>query len=65
VEPTLNIVAFRSGNDTKLLSEKLWKKGWFVSYIPRYDCIRVVVMPHVTRKHAVVFLKDLVNSNKK
>ncbi len=59
VEPTLNIFAFQSRN-TKILSKSLWAKGWFVSYVPRYDCIRVVVMPHVKRKHIDKFLRDLV-----
>jgi tyrosine decarboxylase/aspartate 1-decarboxylase len=59
VEPTLNIVAFRSKGGTKRLAEKLWQQGWFVSYVPRYDCIRIVVMPHVKKRHAVAFLKDL------
>jgi tyrosine decarboxylase / aspartate 1-decarboxylase len=58
VEPSLNLVAFRSKN-TKALAEKLGKRGWFVSYVPRYDCIRVVVMPHVKKRHAVAFLEDL------
>ncbi len=58
VKPTLNIVAFRSG-DTAGLAERLRKLGWFISYVPRYDCIRVVVMPHVRREHALAFLKDL------
>jgi tyrosine decarboxylase/aspartate 1-decarboxylase len=58
VEPTLNIVAFRSQN-TKSLAEKLWRQGWFVSYVPRYDCIRIVLMPHVKKKHVVAFLKHL------
>ena len=62
-KPTLNLVAFRSEN-TKSLAEKLWARGWFVSYIPRYDCIRIVVMPHVKRKHAVAFLKDLIEIEK-
>ena len=57
-EPTLNLVAFRS-ESTKGLAERLWARGWFVSYVPRYDCVRIVVMPHVKRKHAVAFLKDL------
>ncbi len=57
-EPTLNIVAFR-GENTKRLAEQLWRRGWFVSYIPRYDCIRVVVMPHVKHKHATAFLGEL------
>ncbi|NLF88439.1 tyrosine decarboxylase MfnA [Candidatus Bathyarchaeota archaeon] len=57
-EPQLNIVAFKAKN-TKQLSETLWRKGWYVSYIPRYDCIRVVVMPHVKRRHISAFLADL------
>jgi len=63
VEPTLNIVAFK-GQDTNNLAEKLWERGWFVSYIPRYDCIRIVVMPHVKRKNTAAFLKDLVEIEK-
>ena len=57
-EPTLNILAFR-GENTKRLAERLWKRGWFVSYIPRYDCIRIVVMPHVRQKHIFAFLSVL------
>lgn len=59
VEPTLNIVAFRSQRNTKRLAEKLWEKGWFVSYVPRYDSIRIVIMPHVKKRHVLAFLKDL------
>jgi tyrosine decarboxylase/aspartate 1-decarboxylase len=63
VEPTLNIFGFRSRN-TKSLYESLWARGWFVSYVPRYDCIRIVVMPHVKRKHTAEFLQDLVEIEK-
>jgi tyrosine decarboxylase/aspartate 1-decarboxylase len=63
VEPTLNLVAFRSGN-SKSLSERLWEKGWFISYVPQYDCIRIVVMPHVKSKHTDDFLRDLVKVEK-
>jgi tyrosine decarboxylase / aspartate 1-decarboxylase len=59
IEPTLNIVAFRKEEGTKSLAEKLWRHGWFVSYIPRYDCIRMVLMPHVTKANAEAFLKQL------
>jgi len=58
VEPTLNILAFRSQN-TKLSAEKLRQRGWYVSYVPRLDCIRIIVMPHVKKKHAKAFLKDV------
>lgn len=57
-QPQLNIIAFKSGN-TKQLADNMRKKGWFISYIPRYDCIRVVVMPHVKRRHVTAFLADL------
>jgi tyrosine decarboxylase/aspartate 1-decarboxylase len=58
VEPSLNMVAFRSKN-TKGLAEKLWGRGWFVSYVPQYDCLRIVVMPHVKKRHVVAFLQNL------
>jgi tyrosine decarboxylase/aspartate 1-decarboxylase len=64
VEPTLNIVAFRSDGGTKQLADDLWRRGWLVSYVPRYDCIRIVVMPHVKKRHAEAFLKDLAKIEK-
>jgi tyrosine decarboxylase/aspartate 1-decarboxylase len=58
VEPTLNILAFNGGN-MKLLAEQLQTRGWFVSYVPRLDCVRIIVMPHVKKKHAKAFLNVL------
>jgi len=58
VDPKLNLLAFQS-RDSKGLAEKMISRGWFVSYVPRYDCIRIVVMPHVKRRHVLAFLKDL------
>jgi tyrosine decarboxylase/aspartate 1-decarboxylase len=57
-QPALNIVAFRYSN-SKLLAETLRQRGWFVSYVPRLDCIRIVVMPHLKNRHITAFLKDL------
>jgi tyrosine decarboxylase/aspartate 1-decarboxylase len=57
--PTLNIVAFRSPMGTKHLAQNLLQRGWFVSYVPRYDCIRVVVMSHVKNQHALAFVADI------
>jgi tyrosine decarboxylase/aspartate 1-decarboxylase len=57
VEPKLNIVTFRSEN-TKATEGNLRQKGWFVSYIPRYDCIRVILMPHIKQRHVLAFLRD-------
>jgi tyrosine decarboxylase/aspartate 1-decarboxylase len=64
VEPTLNLIAFRSSSNTKLLAEKLRQQGWYVSYVPRYNCIRIVVMPHVKKRHALAFLKDAAGIEK-
>lgn len=57
-EPTLNILAFRSSNSAAL-AEALRLRGWFVSYVPRLDCVRVVVMPHIKKRHLRMFVKDL------
>ena len=63
--PTLNIVAFRCA-DYKLLAETLKRRGWFVSTVPRLDCIRIVVMPHVQYRHItalLIALKEIVDSH--
>ncbi len=57
-EPALNIVAFRCSN-SKLLVTALRQRGWFVSYVPRLDCVRIVVMPHLRKRHITAFLKEL------
>ncbi|MCW4005588.1 MAG: tyrosine decarboxylase MfnA [Candidatus Bathyarchaeota archaeon] len=59
--PQLNIIAFRSNSNTKQLAQKLQNHGWQISYIPRLNCIRVVIMPHTTQKHLTQFLHDLQN----
>jgi tyrosine decarboxylase/aspartate 1-decarboxylase len=58
VDPKLNLLAFQS-KDSEGLAERMISRGWFVSYVPRYDCIRIVVMPHVKRRHILAFLKEL------
>jgi tyrosine decarboxylase / aspartate 1-decarboxylase len=57
-QPTLNILAFHCA-DSKLLQEKLRQRGWFVSRVPRLNCIRIVVMPHLKLRHVQAFLNDL------
>jgi tyrosine decarboxylase/aspartate 1-decarboxylase len=59
-KPALNIVAFCCSN-SKLLAEMLRQHGWFVSYVPRLDCVRIVVMPHLRERHITAFLKELSN----
>jgi tyrosine decarboxylase/aspartate 1-decarboxylase len=55
LRPPMNIVAFRNAN-SKVLTNKLRSRSWNVSYVPRLDCVRVVLMPHSTRQHVVDFL---------
>ncbi|MEM4733244.1 MAG: tyrosine decarboxylase MfnA [Candidatus Bathyarchaeia archaeon] len=57
-KPQLNIMAFRAAG-SKGLCEELRRRGWFVSYVPRFDCVRIVVMPHLRRRHLEAFLEDL------
>jgi len=58
VQPALNIIAFRSSNSS-LLHKKLLQRGWFVSYVPRLDCVRIVIMPHTQKNHIHAFLREL------
>ena len=58
MDPTMNIVAFRTSN-SKMLADLVRKRGWHVTYVPRLDCIRVVVMPHLKKKHLKAFVGDL------
>jgi tyrosine decarboxylase / aspartate 1-decarboxylase len=58
LRPMMNIVAFRSKN-SKILVEKMQKHGWHISYVPRLDCMRVVLMPHSTRQNILDFLQCL------
>jgi tyrosine decarboxylase/aspartate 1-decarboxylase len=57
-KPALNIVAFRCSNSA-LLAKALRQRGWFVSYVPRLDCVRIVVMPHLKKRYVLAFLQDL------
>jgi|WetSurMetagenome_2_1015567.scaffolds.fasta_scaffold47434_2 tyrosine decarboxylase / aspartate 1-decarboxylase len=58
LRPQMNIVAFRNANP-RLLADKLNKSGWRVSFVPRLNCVRVVVMPHLKRQHISDFLETL------
>ena len=58
LRPQMNIVAFRDANP-RLLADKLRQRGWYVSFVPRLNCIRVVLMPHSTKLHITEFLKAL------
>lgn len=55
LRPSMNIVAFRNANP-RVLAGKLCQKGWHVSFVPRLNCVRIVVMPHITKQHVANFL---------
>jgi len=57
-KPVMNILNIRVDNP-ELVKKKLFKMGWAVSTNPKYSSLRMVVMPHVTRKTIDEFLKDL------
>ncbi len=63
VKPTLNIVAFRTQN-SKETAETLRSRGWFISYVPRLDCIRIIIMPHLRKQHLQAFLAELKTNEK-
>lgn len=58
LRPTMNILAFRTPN-SKLIADKLQQRGWYVSYVPRLNCLRIVLMPHTTKRHITDFLHCL------
>ena len=58
LEPTMNIVSFTCSQlSNKILFEKLERKGWVLSIFPTH--LRVVIMPHVKKKHLKAFVSDL------
>ncbi|MEM3768714.1 MAG: tyrosine decarboxylase MfnA [Nitrososphaerales archaeon] len=56
--PIMNIVGLASRSlEPKQLADKLRKRGWAVSSTSTH--IRLVIMPHIKRKHIIEFLSDL------
>ncbi len=58
VEPEMNVVCARVKNPEKIVKE-VDKKGWKISKTRKPKCIRIVVMPHVTRKVVDSFIPEL------
>jgi tyrosine decarboxylase/aspartate 1-decarboxylase len=59
-EPQLNIVAFRSKEiSVDEIAERLENLGWAVSISSYPRAIRVIVMPHIKKKHVKAFIEDL------
>lgn len=61
VEPELNIVAIPHPAPEQL-QQRLTEAGWRVNVLTRLRAIRIVVMPHVTRRVLQALLPDLVDA---
>lgn len=57
-EPELNIVGIKI-SDIESIAKELKKRGWKIAINRDMECIRVVVMPHVTKEVISRFLDDL------
>ncbi|RLF53314.1 MAG: tyrosine decarboxylase MfnA, partial [Thermoplasmata archaeon] len=49
VEPSMNVLGVKLKKPLRV-AEKLTRYGWKVNIIDRVSAVRVVVMPHVTKK---------------
>ncbi len=57
-EPEMNIVNIQVRNARKI-RDYMMRRGWSVSANPKYETLRIVVMPHVTERVIEDFLKEL------
>ena len=57
-KPILNVVGIRLKNPQKVV-DKLTKLGWKVNKMDRLSAIRIVLMPHVSKKIINKFIPDL------
>tara|TARA_B000000460_G_scaffold223621_1_gene176806 strand:- start:4443 stop:5600 length:1158 start_codon:yes stop_codon:yes gene_type:complete len=59
-KPVLNIIGFKitSSSQTKFI-KSIRQHGWAISVFPTH--IRIVIMPHIKRKHIDSFIKDIKN----
>lgn len=57
-KPTLNIIGLKSNTfNIRKVAYELRLRGWAVSLFPKH--IRIVVMPHIHRRHVEMLLEDL------
>jgi len=57
-KPTMNVLGLQVKHPSKLVRE-LTTYGWKVNNIERISCIRIVLMPHVTKEIIDEFIPDL------
>lgn len=58
IKPTMNVLGIRFSQPTTIV-KKLTKLGWKVNKLDRISCIRLVIMPHVTKPVIDRFIPDL------
>jgi tyrosine decarboxylase/aspartate 1-decarboxylase len=58
VKPTMNVLGVKLKNPSKVV-QKLTERGWKVNKIDGLSCIRIVLMPHVTKEVIDEFIPDL------
>jgi len=68
INPTMNVLAVKIKNPSKI-AKKLTNHGWKVNKMERLGAIRIVIMPHVTKKvineFIPVFRKVCIESGEK
>ena len=57
-KPVMNVLAIKLKNPRKVF-ESLCHMGWKVNNMERLSAVRIVVMPHVTKKVIDCFIPDL------
>lgn len=58
IKPIMNIVGIKVTNPERII-KKLSRKNWKISMAKEPECLRIVVMPHVTKKVINKFIPDL------
>ena len=58
VEPTMNVLGVKLRHLSEIV-RKLDESNWKVNQIDRLSCIRIVLMPHVTKNIIDQFISDL------
>ena len=58
IKPTMNVIGVKIKNLNEV-HKNLSKKGWKVNKIERISCLRIVLMPHITKKNIDEFLYKL------
>ena len=61
INPTMNVLGVRLKNAGKIV-KKLSENGWRVSKVERLSCIRLVLMPQITKQIIDEFIPVLKNA---